>query len=317
MNMTRFKREEGCPGLTDVEPIRMDAASLEEDIRHYYTYSLGRDRNCRLSHYAYEAVAMAVRERLMERWRNTRYAYEGNNFKRTYYLSLEFLMGRTLGNSVLNLGIEGELVKALSELCLEMEEIEDIEPDAGLGNGGLGRLAACFLDSCATLQLPVQGYGIRYEYGMFRQHIVDGYQVEEPDHWLAADNCWEIKRPEYRQRVKFGGRSEVYEDASGRRRVRWVDTNNVYAIPYDLPIPGIRTVRSIPCGCGRPSPRRNSTWVNSTPATIPVRWREKTTRKKSPWSCIPTMPAKTARNCDCASSISWLRPACRTCWTSG
>jgi len=240
MNFKRFRNEKTCPTLTDVPPIGMDAASLEEDFRHYYTYCLGRDRNCRLTHYAYEAVAMALRDRVMERWRNTRYAYEDSNCKRTYYLSLEFLMGRTLGNAVLNLGLEAELVKALANVCLEMEELEEIEPDAGLGNGGLGRLAACFLDSCATLQLPVQGYGIRYEYGMFRQHIVDGYQVEEPDHWLATDNCWEIKRPEYRQRIKFGGRSEFYTDASGRQRVRWVDAQNVYAIPYDLPIPGYR-----------------------------------------------------------------------------
>ncbi|MBN1957847.1 MAG: glycogen/starch/alpha-glucan phosphorylase [Desulfuromonadales bacterium] len=240
MNFKRFNNEKTCPALTDVAPLGLDAASLEKDFRHYYTYSLGRDRNCRLTHYAYEAVALALRDRVMERWRNTRYAYEDSNCKRTYYLSLEFLMGRTLGNAVLNLGVEAELVKALSAVCLEMEELEEIEPDAGLGNGGLGRLAACFLDSCATLQLPVQGYGIRYEYGMFRQRIVDGYQVEEPDHWLATDNCWEIKRPEYRQRVKFGGRSETYTDASGRLRVRWVDAHNVFAIPYDLPIPGYR-----------------------------------------------------------------------------
>ena len=240
MNFKRFNNSSGCPALTDVPPIGMDAESLEEDFRHYYTYTLGRDRDCRLTHYAYEAVAMALRDRVMERWRNTRYAYEDNHHKRTYYLSLEFLMGRSLGNAVLNLGIEAALVKALSKVCLEMEELEEIEPDAGLGNGGLGRLAACFLDSCATLQLPVQGYGIRYEYGMFRQRIHDGYQVEEPDHWLASENCWEIKRPEYRQRVKFGGRSESYHDASGRLRMRWVDTQNVYAVPYDLPIPGYR-----------------------------------------------------------------------------
>lgn len=240
MNYKRFQNEDSCAALTEVPAIGMDAASLEKDFRHYYTYSLGRDRNCRLTHYAYEAIALAIRDRVMERWRNTRYAYEDSNCRRTYYLSLEFLMGRTLGNAVLNLGIEAELVKALADVCLELEELEDIEPDAGLGNGGLGRLAACFLDSCATLQLPVQGYGIRYEYGMFRQRIVDGYQVEEPDHWLATDNCWEIKRPEYRQRVKFGGRSEPYMDASGRLRIRWVDAQQVYAIPYDLPIPGFR-----------------------------------------------------------------------------
>lgn len=240
MHFTRFKNDDSCTNLTEIKPLGMDAASLEYTFRYYYTYYLGRDRNCRLTHYAYKAIALALRDRVMERWRHTRHSYDNSDCKRTYYLSLEFLMGRTLGNAVLNLGVEAELVKALSGLCLEMEELEETEPDAGLGNGGLGRLAACFLDSCATLQLPVQGYGIRYEYGMFRQKIADGYQLEEPDHWLDTENSWEIKRPEYRQRVKFGGRSESYTDAAGRMRMRWVDAQNVYAIPYDLPIPGYK-----------------------------------------------------------------------------
>ncbi|WP_321365694.1 glycogen/starch/alpha-glucan phosphorylase [uncultured Desulfuromusa sp.] len=240
MNDTRFRKSSSCPDLTTVPPLGLDAEALESDFRHYYTNTLGRDRNCRLTHYAYEALALVIRDRLMERWTHTRYAYEDSDCKRTHYLSLEFLMGRTLGNAVLNLDLGDELTKTLSNICLEMEELVDIEPDAGLGNGGLGRLAACFLDSCATLQLPVQGYGIRYEYGMFRQHIVNGYQVEEPDHWLETDNCWEIKRPEYRQRVKFSGSSESYIDATGKKRMRWVNTRDVLATPYDLPIPGYR-----------------------------------------------------------------------------
>ncbi len=240
MNFKRFKNKATCPELTDAPALGMDAESLGGDFRSYYTYNLGRDRNCRLTHYAYEALALTVRDRLMERWKNTRYAYEESDCKRAYYLSLEFLMGRSLGNAVHNLGIEKEVTEALHETYLDMEELADIEPDAGLGNGGLGRLAACFLDSCATLQLPVMGYGIRYEYGMFRQHIKNGYQIEEPDHWLASSNCWELERPEYRQRIKFGGRSEFYNDASGKLRVRWVDTRDVLAMPYDVPIPGYR-----------------------------------------------------------------------------
>ncbi len=240
MNYKRFKNKASCPELTDAPFLGMDSATLKLDFRRYYTYHLGRDKHCRLTHYAYEALALTLRDRLMERWKETRYAYEESNCKRAYYLSLEFLMGRSLGNAILNLGLEDELTHALSDVCLELEELEDIEPDAGLGNGGLGRLAACFMDSCATLQLPVQGYGIRYEYGMFRQRLKNGYQIEEPDHWLSSSNPWEMERPEYRQRIKFGGRSEFYNDASGRLRVRWVDTRDVWAMPYDVPVPGFR-----------------------------------------------------------------------------
>lgn len=238
MNSTRFKKSQPCPELTEAPPLAMDATSLAKDFRHYYTHNLGRDKSCKLIHYAYEALALVVRDRLMERWKSTRYAYEESDCRRAYYLSLEFLMGRSLGNSLLNLGVVDEITRALYGLGLDLEELAEAEQDAGLGNGGLGRLAACFLDSCATLQLPVQGYGIRYEYGMFRQRIQDGYQVEEPDHWLGADNRWEVERTEYTQRVKFGGRSELYRDDSGKLRGRWVGTRDVLALPYDVPIPG-------------------------------------------------------------------------------
>ena len=224
--------------LTDLPPLGMDVFDLVEDFRSYYTYTLGRDRHSRSAHYAFQALVLILRDRLMERWKSTRYAYEGADCKHAYYLSLEFLIGRTLGNATLNLGLDETTTLALQCLGLELEELAEAENDAGLGNGGLGRLAACFLDSCATLQLPVTGYGIRYEYGMFRQLIIDGRQVEEPDHWLRAGNPWEIERPEYTQRIHFGGRSEHYHDSDGVQRARWVDTHDVLAIPYDIPIPG-------------------------------------------------------------------------------
>lgn len=235
------------PELTDLPPLAMDGAALDEDFLRYFNRTLGRDRQHCTNHYLYEALAYAVRDRLMERWKATRAAYEKRNARRTCYLSLEFLMGRALGNAMLNLDITDAIRELLHRYGIALEELAEAEHDAGLGNGGLGRLAACFLDSCATLQLPVLGYGLRYEYGMFRQEIVDGRQVEEPDHWLRDGHVWELERPEYTQRIHFGGRTEFYRDQDGQQRVRWVDTHDVLAVPYDVPVPGYRndTVNSL------------------------------------------------------------------------
>ncbi|AGA88978.1 glycogen/starch/alpha-glucan phosphorylase [Thioflavicoccus mobilis 8321] len=224
--------------LFDLPPLAMDGAGLAEDFKRYFANTFGRDRDCRSAYYPYLALAIVLRDRMMERWKRTRQAQDQANCKRTYYLSLEFLMGRALGNAMLNLGLSDTIEKSLLNLGLVLEEIGDNEPDAGLGNGGLGRLAACFLDSCATLQLPVKGYGLRYEYGMFRQLIENGYQIEEPDHWMREGNPWELERPEYTQRIQFGGRTEFYRGADGRSQVRWVDTQDVLAVPFDTPIPG-------------------------------------------------------------------------------
>ena len=235
------------PKLTELPPLAMDKPALDEDFLRYYNRTLGRDKQHCTNHYLYEALAYTVRDRLMERWKETRFAYEEQDARRTCYLSLEFLMGRALSNAMLNLGITDAVTRVLYDYGIELEEVEDAEHDAGLGNGGLGRLAACFLDSCATLQLPVLGYGLRYEYGMFRQLISDGYQLEEPDHWLRDGNPWELERPEYTQRIHFGGDTEFYRDENGRQRVRWVNTHDVIAVPYDIPVPGYRnnTVNSL------------------------------------------------------------------------
>lgn len=224
-----------CDALTELPSLGMDAEALSYDFRRYFAHTLGRDNKCSSSHYPYKALALAVRDRLVERWKRTRASYEQSDCKRTFYLSLEFLMGRALSNASLNLGLDDSINQAFQKLGMELEDIRDSEPDAGLGNGGLGRLAACFLDSCATLNLPVRGYGLRYEYGMFRQHISNGQQVEDPDHWLRDGNPWELERPEYTQRIKFCGHTE-----HSNGRVRWVDTQDVLAVPYDLPIPGYR-----------------------------------------------------------------------------
>ncbi|MBA2481967.1 MAG: glycogen/starch/alpha-glucan phosphorylase [Planctomycetes bacterium] len=218
----------------------MDAMHLRDDIFRHLSYTLGRDSHSVSNRYRYSATALAVRDRLMERWKATHAAYYHADCRRGYYLSLEFLMGRALGNAILNLGMPEEAKQALRGLGQSLEDVIEEEADAGLGNGGLGRLAACFLDSCATLSLPVYGYGIRYDYGMFRQRIINGAQVEEPDHWLAQGTPWEMQRPEYAQRVMFNGHTEFYKDSRGRSRVRWTETHDVLAIPYDVPIPGYR-----------------------------------------------------------------------------
>ena len=235
------------PKLTELPPLAMDKQTIAEDFLRYYNRTLGRDKNHCTNHYLYEALAYTVRDRLMERWKNTRYAYEEKDARRVCYLSLEFLMGRALGNAMLNLGITDPVDKALYDYGIGLEEVAESEHDAGLGNGGLGRLAACFLDSCATLQLPVLGYGLRYEYGMFRQEMINGRQVEEPDHWLRDGNPWEFERPEFTQRIHFGGHTEFYPDENGELRVRWVGAHDVLAVPYDIPVPGYRndTVNSL------------------------------------------------------------------------
>jgi len=176
--------------------------------------------------------------RLMAGSNNTRHLYEHLDSRRACYLSMEYLLGRSLRNAILNLDLDTELAAALDQLGRDYEAISEQEHDAGLGNGGLGRLAACFLDSCATLGLPVIGYGIRYQYGMFRQNISGGYQVEEPDPWLSGGHPWEIERSEYAQPVHFRGHSETYVDELGRNHVRWVNTHDVLAVPFDIPIPG-------------------------------------------------------------------------------
>jgi len=230
----------GSIELLQAPNLPMTADAMLQDFTHYFGRMLGRRTIDVKSPFLYQAVVYAARDRLMERWAQTRKATQRDDTRRTAYLSLEFLMGRLLRNALLNLGIEDETAEALNRLGLDLEDVIEREQDAGLGNGGLGRLAACFLDSCATLSLPVIGYGIRYQYGMFHQRIDNGHQVEEPDSWLREGFPWEIERIEYAQTVRFGGRSTVYEDESGTTRHAWVDTQDVLAIPFDIPIPGYR-----------------------------------------------------------------------------
>ncbi|HTR01212.1 MAG TPA: glycogen/starch/alpha-glucan phosphorylase [Candidatus Acidoferrum sp.] len=218
----------------------MDGRAVKKDVSRHYHLTLGRGQSDQPERYLYQAASLTVRDRLVERWRNTRDHYRTGKMKRVAYLSLEYLMGRALNNAVLNLGLEHPLELTLRSFGCALEEVLDQEPDAGLGNGGLGRLAACFLDSCATLGYPVTGYGIRYDYGIFHQKIREGHQIEVPDHWLEAGTPWEILSPENNRIVKFGGYTENWTDEKGRYRVRWVSNADVVAVAHDVPIPGYR-----------------------------------------------------------------------------
>ena len=217
-----------------------DHSQVAEDLHRHFNFTLGRFNTDDLSGYMMTALALTVRDRLMERWRVTKAHEDGAKIRKVYYLSLEYLLGRSLGNAILNLNMQDSVRQALSEFSANLEDIEMEEKDAGLGNGGLGRLAACFMDSCATLGLPVIGYGIRYEYGMFQQKFLEGKQIEQPDHWLIAGNPWEIERNRHTRRVKFYGYSEYYTNDSGKLCARWTNTQDVLAVPYDMPIPGYK-----------------------------------------------------------------------------
>ena len=186
----------------------------------------------------FQAVAYAIKDVIVDNWMNTQKEYAKQDPKTVYYLSMEFLMGRALGNNLINLQAYNDVAEALEDLGIDINLVEDQEPDPALGNGGLGRLAACFLDSLATLGYPAYGCGIRYKYGMFKQEIRDGYQIEVPDNWLADGNPFELRRPEYAKEVKFGGYVNVYVDENGRNNFKQEGYQSVKAIPYDMPIVG-------------------------------------------------------------------------------
>lgn len=212
-----------------------DVAEIKKTFNRHLHYTLVKDRNVSTPRDYYFALAHTVKDHLVSRWIRTQQHYYETDPKRVYYLSLEFYMGRSLTNTMINIGIQNACDEALYQLGLDIEELEELEEDAGLGNGGLGRLAACFLDSMATLGMAAYGYGIRYEYGIFAQKIKNGEQVEEPDDWLRFGNPWEKARPEYMLPVNFYGRVE--DTPNGKK---WVDTQVVFALPYDNPVPGYK-----------------------------------------------------------------------------
>ena len=215
-----------------------DAKSLAEDTRKHIVSTLGRDYDRADNFTKYQALAHVLKDRLIHNWIKTQRSYYDREAKRVYYLSLEFLMGRSLKNNIFNLQLEDRVPEAMKELGTDLKELERMEPDAGLGNGGLGRLAACYLDSMAAKGIPGFGYGIRYEYGIFNQSIKDGYQVEMPDNWLHYGNPWEFQRLGFMYLIHLYGRVEEYQDEGGEPRFKWVDTAKVMAMPSDMMIPG-------------------------------------------------------------------------------
>jgi glycogen phosphorylase len=221
---------------TGIAPVVLQRAFLD-----HLHYSQGKTLVSATRHDLFMSIAFVVRDRLVRRWMETQKAYHDQDPKKVYYLSAEFLLGRALSNNLLALGIYGDMQSVLSEMGIDLSDVLEQEADAGLGNGGLGRLAACFLDSLATLSLAGYGYGIRYQFGIFEQVIRNGVQVEKPEEWLKRGNPWEIERPERSVRVDFYGRTEHYHDENGEWRVRVVDNRSVIGVPYDTPIAGFGT----------------------------------------------------------------------------
>src|SRR6478736_4379592 len=249
-----MKNEEGAALSTPVShlPTLASPASHDEDrvgfskdaLKHPFLHNLfyihGKFPALATKTDYYMALAYAVRDRIMQRWISTAAAYTKQGSRTVSYLSAEFLMGPHLGNNLINLGIYDTARTAVAELGLDLEELLAHEDEPGLGNGGLGRLAACFIDSLATLEVPALGYGIRYEFGIFHQEIVDGWQQERTDNWLRFGNPWEIVRPEWAVEVKLRGYTERYRDELDRMRVRWVPHKELVGVPYDTPILGYR-----------------------------------------------------------------------------
>ncbi|NLD93356.1 MAG: glycogen/starch/alpha-glucan phosphorylase [Fibrobacter sp.] len=216
----------------------MSAEDIRKGFLNNLEYNLAKDKYSLTSYDLFLSISYTIRERIIERWIASRQQYHSNNVKRVYYLSMEFLLGRLLADNIMSLKLNNECDEASQELGLSLEEMIDQEHDAGLGNGGLGRLAACYLDSMAALQLPAVGYGIRYDFGIFNQKIINGNQHETPEFWLQYRNPWEVERPEYKVTIKYFGKTMQYTDHTGHQHVAWIDTDDVIALPYDIPVPG-------------------------------------------------------------------------------
>jgi len=235
-----MEKQRHYPGKAP-ETNEQPATNLHEDIKQHIMTTMGNDFYPPRKDTYYKGLAYSVRDRLVKKWLNAQRSFYDRRAKRVYYLSLEFLPGRFLMNYVTNMQLNKECEKTLEEAGFTLEEIEEQEWDAGLGNGGLGRLASCYMDSMTSLDIPGYGYGIMYDYGIFYQTIVNGYQVEQCDNWVRWGNPWEFKRRGFLSRIQFYGRSEPYKNSAGKRCYRWVDTLDINALACDILIPGYGT----------------------------------------------------------------------------
>ncbi|MGB3613690.1 MAG: glycogen/starch/alpha-glucan family phosphorylase, partial [Elainellaceae cyanobacterium] len=226
------------PTLQDGSRTGVSVDAIKRSFLDNLFFVQGKPVTLATQHDYYMALAYLVRDRMLQRWNSTAASYTQQRSRTVCYLSAEFLMGPHLGNNLINMGIYAPVKQAIEELGLDFDQLLAQEVEPGLGNGGLGRLAACYLDSMASLEIPSLGYGIRYEFGIFQQDLKDGWQVERTDKWLRYGNPWEIARPEWAQAIKFGGYVEAYTDSGNRYRVRWVPEREVLGIPYDTPILG-------------------------------------------------------------------------------
>jgi len=262
----QFNKDAGQDDPEWTLPLRqMSPENIRRGFLNNLEYILAKNRFTMTDYDKFLSLSYTVRERLIERWILTRREYHRQDVKRIYYLSMEFLMGRLLSNNTMNLGLNNACTKAMQSLGLDSETIAEQECDAGLGNGGLGRLAACFLDSMATLELPAVGYGILYEFGIFNQKIVNGYQVEYPEQWLENSNPWLLERPEFKVSIQYFGKTVHRVDAHGNMQISWEDADEVIAIPFDMPIPGYgnNTVNTLRLWAARAAHEFNFEYFNS------------------------------------------------------
>jgi starch phosphorylase len=261
--LARLKQEINRPQSIEIQVeddrTGLSLEALERAFADHLLYTQGKYESLADLHDYYMALAYTIRDRLVRRRVQTVKTHIEKDVKIVCYLSLEFLMGRQLSNNLINLGLYEKSRQVLQKFGLDLEELIEQEQEPGLGNGGLGRLAACFLDSLSTLEIPARGYGIRYDFGIFEQEIKEGWQVEHPDQWLCLGNPWEIPRPEYQVEVKFGGHTEAYTDERGRYRVRWLSEQTVFGTPYDLLVPGYgsNTINSLRLWSARASKEFN------------------------------------------------------------